>query len=92
MSNKTYTVNDIVKAIGKHYSFLAGMTHGGEEASGVEAQLVLAVLAWLDEDAHSKWTPEYMTQILVDGNVMGRESAVRFVDGCINEYGDVVLY
>ena len=68
------------------------MTHSSDDASGAEAQLVLAMLAWLDEGIHSKWTVEDMAQILVDGNVMARETAHEFAAKLIDEYGNVTLY
>ena len=50
------------------------------------------MLAWLDEGIHSKWTADDMAQILVDGNVMARETANEFAASRIDEYGNVTLY
>lgn len=92
MSDKTYTLSEIVEAVARHYRFHRGMTHSSDDASGAEAQLVLAMLAWLDEGIHSKWTADDMAQILVDGNVMARETANEFAASRIDEYGNVTLY
>ena len=92
MSDKTYTLSEIVEAVARHYRFHRGMTHSMDDASPAEAQLVLAMLAWLDEGIHSTWTAEDMAQILVDGHVMLLDTARDFAASRIDEYGNVALY
>lgn len=90
-NTETYKVNDIVRAIAGHYSFLEGMIHDDYVASEAEAQLVLAVLAELT-GAWNKWTANDMAQILVDANMMPQEEAKKFADSCVDEYGTMTLY
>jgi predicted glycosyltransferase len=93
MSDKTYTLNEIVESVRKHYSFLFWQTNGERTtASASEAHLVLAVIAGLDEAAHAKWTVADITQILVNGNVMPQEEAQKFATSCVDEYNNVTLY
>lgn len=91
INTETYKVNDIVRAIAEHCSFLEWMIHDDYVASESEAQLVLAVLAELT-GAWNKWTADDMAQILVDANMMPREKAKKFADSCVDEYGIVTLY